>query len=68
MGLTMTDELPLNPEQWLAIVNDAVAASGHADEVVVGLETTISGWRVSVLPPIQPADNTPHIDDSVEIG
>jgi hypothetical protein len=44
------DPLPLSPEDWVAVVNDAVAATGHGDEVVVAVETTIDGWKVTVNP------------------
>lgn len=59
----MQPDLPLSPEEWLSIVNDAVQTSGHADEVVVGLEVTMAGWRVGVLPPVQPATPEPPVID-----
>lgn len=59
----MQPDLPLSPEEWLSIVNDAVQASGHADEVVVGVETTMDGWRVGVLPPEPPATPEPPVID-----
>ncbi len=51
----MTDEAPLTPEQWFQVVHDATVASGHGDEVVTAVETTPSGWKVTVNPPITPA-------------
>jgi hypothetical protein len=53
--MTMTDELPLNPEQWLQVVNDAVQASGHGDEVLVAVEVTMDAWKVTVNPVVTPA-------------
>lgn len=57
------DPLPFNPEQWLAVVGDAVRESGHGSEVVVALETTVSGWRVSVMPPIVTAPVDPPVTE-----
>lgn len=58
----MTD-LPMNPEDWLAVVNDAVQESGHGAEVVTSLESTVSGWRVSVAPPIVTAPVDPPVTE-----
>jgi hypothetical protein len=46
------DPLPLSPEDWATVVNDAVAATGHGDEVVVGVESTVDAWKVTVNPAI----------------
>lgn len=46
----MTDDLPLSPEDWTAFIQQAAVNTGHDDEVVVALESTMSGWRVTVNP------------------
>lgn len=45
--------LPWSPEQWASYIHDAVQTSGRATEVVTGLEVTMSGWRVTIAPPVQ---------------
>ncbi len=44
------DEIPLSPEQWRAVMQSAAVTTGHAGEVVVGVESTMSGWKVTVNP------------------
>jgi hypothetical protein len=46
--------MPLTPEQWAAVVTDTCAATGHGDEIIVAVETTMSGWRVTVNPVTNP--------------
>jgi hypothetical protein len=48
------DPMPLTPEQWAAVVTDTCAATGHGDEIIVAVETTMSGWRVTVNPVTNP--------------
>jgi len=55
----MTDQAPLTPEQWFQVVHDATVASGHGDEVVTAVETTPSGWKVTVNPVAPPAPPAP---------
>lgn len=58
----MTDpDLPYSPEDWGRIVNDAVQATGHGDEVITAVETTMSGWKVTVNPVITSTTPTPPI-------
>ena len=44
------DDLPMSPEDWLTVVRDAVAETGHGDEVLVAVESTMDAWRVTVNP------------------
>lgn len=50
MGVEVSDDLPLSPEDWSAVIQQAAITTGHADEVIVALESTMSGWRVTVNP------------------
>jgi hypothetical protein len=52
-----TDPLPLTPEQWWTVVSEACAATGHGDEIITAVESTMTGWRVTVNPvlPVTPA-------------
>lgn len=55
------EDLPLTPEDWRAVVQNAAVTTGHADEVIVAVESTMSGWKVTVNPVIngqQPATPT----------
>ena len=51
----MTDELPYSPEQWFQVIHDATVATGHGDEVITAVETTMSGWKITVNPVAAPA-------------
>jgi hypothetical protein len=44
------DPLPLSPEEWGTVVSEACAATGHGDEIITAVETTIDGWKVTVNP------------------
>lgn len=47
-------ELPYSPEDWARVVDNAVQATGHGSEVVTAVETTLSGWKVTVNPVVTP--------------
>lgn len=53
------DPIPPSPEQWHAIVEKACADSGWGDEVVVAVESTLTGWKVIVNPVTHPATDVP---------
>lgn len=51
----------MTPEDWLAIVQNTVAEAPGGDQVIVSLESTMTGWRVSInpvrtLPPAGPPE------------
>lgn len=46
----MTDELPMSPEAWRDAIQAAADATGHEAEVIVAVESTMSGWKVTVNP------------------
>lgn len=57
----MSDEVPASPEWWRDVITDTVAQSGHEDEVIVSLESTMTGWCVSIHPVRNtPATNAPE--------
>lgn len=55
MGVEVSDDLPLSPEEWRDVIQSAAVTTGHVGEVIVQLESTMTGWRVSV----NPVRNTP---------
>lgn len=49
------EDLPLSPEQWRAVMQSAATTTGHGDEVMVALESTMSGWQI-MIHPVPPTD------------
>lgn len=44
------EPIPPSPEEWRQIVENACGETGWGDKLVVAVESTLSGWRVTVQP------------------